>query len=394
LGLSRVQMSYIFSAFTLGCAAFEIPTAYWGEKIGTRKVLARIVAWWSAFTLGTAAAWSYGSLAIIRFLFGVGEAGAWPNVAKTFSHWIPAAERGRTQGIFFMGAHLAGGVTPLMVMALVPHVGWRGVFAVFGMLGYVWTVAWLRWFRDDPALHPEVGKEELALIEAGRRPEQPHAPGVLWRALPRNRNLLALCAGYFANGYGFYFLITWLPTYLQQQRGFAQTELSFFAGLPLMLSVFADLFGGIATDWTSARFGLRTGRSGVGAISYFVAAIAVLIAAYAASGRVAAVLIAVAAAASMFPLAASWATCMDLGGRHAGVMSAAMNTAGQVGGILSPILLAYLVEWFADWKLPLLVMCGLYAMAATAWLLVNPEEPIPWQKFESGLVADGSLPGA
>lgn len=372
LGLDRVQMSFVFSAFTLAYAIFEIPTAWWGDKIGTRKVLTRIVAWWSVFTMATAAAFNFWSLGAIRFLFGAGEAGAWPNAAKTFSRWIPANERGRVQGIFFMGAHLAGGFTPVLVSALLPLLGWRGVFAAFGCIGFLWTAGWFRWFRDDPADHASVNARELQLIREGRVTEAAHGTAGFWGKLLRDRNVAALCVTYFANSYGFYFLITWLPTYLEQQRGFSQGGLSIFAGLPLILSVFADLFGGIVTDRLTKAYGLRTGRAGVGSAAYLVAAVAILAAAFTANAVAAAVLIAVAAAASMFTLAASWATCIDIGGSHSGVVSAAMNTSGQIGGIFSPILLAYLVKWFANWSLPLLVMCGLYLMASLAWLLVDP----------------------
>ncbi len=372
LGLSRVEMSVVFSAFTLAYAIFEIPTAWWGERIGTRKVLTRIVAWWSAFTITTAAAFSFWSLASIRFLFGAGEAGAWPNAARTFSRWIPAHERGRVQGVFFMGAHLAGGVTPALVAALLPFLGWRGVFAAFGALGFVWALWWFRWFRDEPSAHPSVNAAELRLIEAGRRGgESSHDGLAFWKALFSSRNILALCLSYFANGYGFYFLITWLPTYLEQQRGFSKAGLSLFAGLPLLLSVFGDLFGGIATDRLTKAFGLRVGRSVVGAGAYLIAGGAILGSAVSGHAITAAVLIAVAAAASMFTLAASWATCIDVGGAHSGVVSAAMNTSGQIGGILSPILLAYLVQWFSSWTLPLLVMSAFYFTAAIAWLLID-----------------------
>jgi len=163
LGLSMQQMGFVLSAFTLAYAIFEIPSAWWGEKIGARKVLARIVAWWSAFTLLTAAVTGYKSLLAVRFLFGAGEAGAWPNATRVFSRWIPASERGRVQGIFFAGAHLAAGLTPPLVLLLSPLVGWRGVFLIFGSLGFLWAWCWLLWFRDRPANHPAVNAAELAL---------------------------------------------------------------------------------------------------------------------------------------------------------------------------------------------------------------------------------------
>ncbi|MBI1895948.1 MAG: MFS transporter [Acidobacteria bacterium] len=376
LGLGRVEMSYVFSAFTLAYAFFEIPSAWWGERIGTRKVLARIVIWWSLFTMATAAAWGFASMAVIRFLFGAGEAGAWPNAARTFSRWIPAGERGRVQGIFFMGAHFAGGIAPLLVAALEPRLGWRGVFLFFGVLGLVWAVWWLRWFRDEPSEHPSVAAEELRLIEKGRTDAASHSPGLLWKVLPRNRDLQALCASYFANGYGFYFLITWLPSYLEEQRGFSKAALSLFAGLPLLLSLFADVLGGVATDWLTRKFGIRAGRTAVGFAAYAVAAAAIFAAAFVSGATLAAVLIAVAAAMSMFTLAASWAACLDIGGPHAGIMSAAMNTSGQVGGILSPLVLAYIVEGSGDWRLPLVIMSALYAVGALAWLVVDPRRPL------------------
>src|SRR5215213_1902349 len=125
LGLSEEQMGYVFSAFVLSYGLFEIPTGWWGDRIGPRRVLARIVIWWSSFTIATAWAWSYASLLVIRFLFGAGEAGAWPNSAKALSRWFPTAERGTAQGIFFMGAHLGGGLTPLLVTALLTVMPWR-----------------------------------------------------------------------------------------------------------------------------------------------------------------------------------------------------------------------------------------------------------------------------
>ena len=373
LSLSRYQMSWIFSAFAVAYAAFEVPTAWWGERIGTRRVLTRIVSWWSIFTMVTSAATGYYSMLAARFLFGAGEAGAWPNAAKTFSRWIPTVERGRVQGVFFMGAHLVGGVTPYLVSLLEPHTGWRGVFLCFGCLGFLWAGYWYWWFRDDPAEHLQVGPEELELITRGRgHRESHHADAATLRKLAGNSSAWALCLGYFSNSYGSYFLITWLPTYLKEQRGFQNEILAVFSGLPLLLSVFADLFGGMTTDFLSKKYGLRFGRCSIGVAGYLVAGAAMVLAAREAEPRLAAVLIAVAAAASMFPLAAHWAAAIDIGREHSGVLSACMNTTGQIGSIASPLVLAFLVEHYANWALPFYVMAGLYLFSALTWFMVRP----------------------
>src|SRR4051812_10637855 len=174
LSLSETQMANVFSAFTLAYALFEIPSGVWGDRIGARRLLTRIVVWWSCFTIATAAAFNYASLLVVRFFFGMGEAGAFPNVSKTFSRWFPVTERGTAQGIFFAGAHLGGGLTPLLVTYLLMFMPWRMVFVTFGLLGFIWAIAWFRWFRDDPAQHPEVSKDEWNLIQAGRAVEGSH----------------------------------------------------------------------------------------------------------------------------------------------------------------------------------------------------------------------------
>lgn len=372
LHLTKVQMSFAFSAFAVAYAAFEIVTAWWGERIGPRRVLTRIVTWWSCFTIATASAWNYSSLLAIRFLFGAGEAGAWPNATLAFSRWTPVSERGRMQGFFFAAAHLSGGLTPLAVAAMVPYMSWRAIFAACGAVGFVWALAWFRWFRDEPRDHPAVDAAEAELIEAGR--VSGHGHGGKWRALVESPSVWFLCLAYFSNSYGAYFVMTWLPTYLAEQRGFQKESLSFFSGLPLLLSVFGDISGGAVTDFITRRFGLRLGRSGVAVAGYVLAGVAMFASVAATTPVMAASLIAIAVAASMFPLSASWAACIDIGGRHTGVLSAAMNTTGQFGSILSPLVTGWVVTHFCNWQTPLLSMGGLYISSAVFWMLVDPRK--------------------
>lgn len=377
LGLSRVQMSFVFSAFTLAYGLFEIPTGWWGDRIGTRRVLTRIVIWWSSFTMFTAGAFNYLSLLVVRFLFGAGEAGAWPNAARTFSRWFPVTERGTAQGIFFTGAHLAGGLTPLLVTIMLTRMHWRWVFIIFGTVGFVWAAMWFWWFRDEPEQHSSVSAAELAHIQRGRgRAVAHHLSARAWQRLLTNRSLLALCLAYFTQTYGFYFFITWLPTYLENARGFTATMLGVMAGLPLLMSAVADLGGGITTDWATRRFGLRIGRCGVGSVCYLIASILLIAGTATHHNVVAVVLISLALAASNFLLGASWSACTDIAGEHAGTVSACMNTAGQAGGFLSPIVAALFVDKYASWSAPLYVCGILYFIGALCWLLVDPRQPI------------------
>ena len=373
LHISQIQMSFVFSAFTAAYALFEMPTAWWADRVGSRRVLTRIVLWWSAFTMLTAAATSYAMMLGVRFLFGVGEAGAWPNAARVFSRWIPLRERGRVQGIFFAGAHLAGGLTPAAVAWIALYLPWRLVFVMFGFIGLVWAACWYWWFRDEPREHPAVNAAEAELIETTRGLPPGDISRGTWSEVFRVPSLLPLCLQYVANSYGYYFFITWLPTYLAKARGMSSAELAIFSGLPLTLSAIADVSGGFTTDALCRRFGLRLGMRSIGVVSYLLAAAAMIGGTLASNPRVGGSLIALGGAFSMFTLAPSWSTAIGLGGRNTALLSSVMNTSGQVGAFFSPIVLALLVDHFGDWSLPLHVLSGLYLMAAVCWLLIRPE---------------------
>ena len=371
LRISQLQMGFVFAAFTLAYSLFEIPTAWWADRIGSRRVLTRIVLWWSAFTMLTGAATSYAVLLVTRFLFGVGEAGAWPNAARVFSRWVPAQERGRVQGVFFAGAHIAGGLTPAIVAWIALFLPWRFVFVVLGCVGLVWAFSWYRWFRDEPREHPSVSAEEVAYIEATRA-LPPHESHGGWLAVLRTPSVAPLCIQYVANCYGAYFFMTWLPTYLAKARSMAAVELAIFSGLPLALSAIADVVGGVATDALTRRFGPRFGACSVGFVAYVLATAAMLTGTITDNARLAGTMIAVAGALSMLVLAPSWSTAIALGGRNTATLSAMMNSAGQLGAFFSPIILAALVQRFGDWRLPLHVVSALYFIGAVCWLFIQP----------------------
>ena len=386
LGLSAVEMGWIFTAFQLAYGLFEIPTGRWADRVGTRSVLARIVIWWSAMTMATAAAGSYVTMLVVRFLFGAGEAGAWPSVARTFSRWIPQAERGRVQGIFFCGAHLVAGITPAFIVGggllgpwpgLLTVMSWRGVFVTFGLVGVVWVAIWLYWFRNDPSEHPSVSASELALIVGNRKRIAEHGGGwTYWRTLIRSRNMIALSVMYIPNCMIFYFCITWLPSYLLERHGFNISGMALFAGLPLLVSMPGDLLGGWLTDHLCIRYGPRVGRCGLGAIAYLVVGFCLIAAASAPSPVLAALLIAAATGVTMFTLGAAWGTVMEIGGSHVGVVGGTMNSVGNMVAMLNPLIVAYSVAWFANWDLPLYVMGGLFLVGAGCWALVDPRHPV------------------
>jgi len=375
--LTPSETGWIFTAFALAYALFEVPTAKWAEKLGTKAVLTRIVVWWSVFTAGTALSFNLSSMVLVRFLFGAGEAGAWPMAARAFSKWIPRFERATVQGIFFAGAHLVSGLTPLLIGVMLLHMSWREVFVVFGLVGVIWVVAWLKWFTNDPAEHPEVNAAELALILEGRPPDSRHTVGrEYWGRLFFSRNVVLLCLAYLSNSTIFYFCISWLPSYLKNRHGFDAATLGILSGLPLLVSVPSDLFGGTLSDRLSAKYGLRVGRCYVGAVAYALCAGFLFIAASASAPLVAAVSIAIATSLTMLTLGAAWGTCIEVARNHAGVVGAVMNTSGQIASMVMPLVVGYSVEWFNNWDFPIYMLAFMFLGGAVCWLLIDPYKPV------------------
>jgi ACS family glucarate transporter-like MFS transporter len=378
LDLSVLQMSVVFSAFSLAYALLEVPSGWLGDVYGPRRVLARIVLWWSAFTMLTAAARGYASLVIIRFLFGAGEAGAFPNITRSFATWFPAHERGTANGVMFLGSRIGGMLSTPISLLLIAAWGWRLSFVAIGSIGIVWAVAWSVWYRDRPSEHAGVSPEELAWIQQDSQAAAPATTATTtpWRTLFTSRNLQMICLRHFTYGYGQYFYMTWLPTYLITELHFTLLRSGLFASLPFVLAGIANVVGGWLTDRLARAYGLRVARCWLGSASFLAAALIVIGSVMASDPAVKATLLALGLAAVDLALPACWAVCADVGKDHVGVISGCMNTFSQTGGLLAPLVVGFAVEYWQSWTFPFYVMALIYVVGAVAWLRIHPERPI------------------
>ena len=375
LGLTALEMSAVFSAFTLAYSIFEVPSGWLGDVRGPRSVLTRIVLWWSAFTMATAFAQGFRSLLAIRFLFGAGEAGAFPNLARSLSRWFPTSERARANGVMLLGSRVGGMISVPLALLVISLWGWRASFVIFGLTGVVWAIAWHRWYRDEPRDHPDISAEEVAWIEQDRGARPAHVP-VPWRALLASRNLYAICAMYFAVGYGLYFYFTWLPTYLIKELGFSTLAGGLFAALPFLLAGIADVGGGWISDRLSRRFGLRVGRCYLGTFGFGTCAALLFGSTLIDSAVAKALLLAFALASADLALSAAWAVPLDVAPDHAGVMTGFMNTLGNLGGFVGPMVVGYALDQWQSWTIPFHITAAIYAFGALAWLTIDPAKPI------------------
>jgi MFS family permease len=192
LGLSNEQFGWVLGAFALSYALFEIPTGMMGDRLGPKKVLSRVVLWWSGFTALTGLAFNFIYLLVIRFLFGAGEAGAYPNSSIVIARWFPKYETGKAQAFIWAFGRIGGALAPLMVVPMALAFGWRVSFAVMGLIGVAWVLCWWFWFRNEPKDIEGISTEELSEITANRRYQGPSNHSIPWKELFGDKNVLAL----------------------------------------------------------------------------------------------------------------------------------------------------------------------------------------------------------
>jgi len=383
LHLTTAQMARVLSAFALSYALFEIPSGWLADTIGPRKVLTRIVVWWSGFTMLTGAATGYGALLGTRFLFGAGEAGALPSTSNAISRWFPVSERGKANGAILFGTRVGGMIGVPLVLWLITRWGWRASFVAVGSVGVVWAAAWFWWFRDDPAQHPSLNTSELAWIQQdeviGDRSSVAGRRATPWARLLREPNLYAICAMYFTYGYGLYFYFTWLPTYLIRVLGFSTLSGGLLSGLPFVFAGAANLAGGWLTDALARTRGLRAARCKLGFASFFTGAALTFVSTLVDAPIAKAILLALALGSVDLALSACWSVCLDVGRRHAGVVTGCMNTFSNLGGVLTPLVVAYAVDHWQSWTIPFYVTAVVYAAGAFIWLAIDPNRRLDAQ---------------
>lgn len=379
LHFTKEQMGYIFSAFTLAYALFEIPGGWLGDKMGPRRVLMRVVAWWSIFTAATGYAWNYTTMLVCRFLFGAGEAGAFPNITKMFTIWLPQKERGMAQGITWLCARWGGAFTPLLVLWVLQFVKWQHAFVIFGALGIIWSVVFYLWFRDNPKDHPSVNAGELALLEDASKNLDSHAT-IPWGKFFSSPTVLLLWLYYFCISYVWYFYVTWLPTYMTEALHLDPTQkmTAILGGLPLFLGGIGCFAGGwLANKLTDRAGGLGRARRWVGVLGMLGAGGLLVASSMLGNPVLAMIAMGVSGFFNDLSMPCSWGACMDVGGKAAGSLSGSMNMMGNLGGALGPVVAPYLLNHFDhNWAVPLWVAAGTYLISAACWLFIDPVTPI------------------
>jgi MFS family permease len=447
LGLTAGQMGLAFSAFAWAYGLFEIPGGWLGDRIGPRKVLMRVVILWSMFTAATGHVWNLASLVITRFCFGMGEAGCFPNLTKAFMIWLPRQERLRAQAILWLSARWGGAFTPLLVIWVMSWLSWRNTFVLFGSIGVIWAFFFHRFFRDQQrrfkngvgTARPQRFAAETTMLgdapspplsqsiestqrdqdiashgadnagcpqSAGPPREESAAPdnqlNVPWRKLLSSRTVWLLWAQYFCLTYGWFFYVTWLPTYLKETRGLELDQnalmlwlgdqlrahltpettrtvlVAALAGLPLFFGGLGAIVCGLVTHPLVRLTGSTAGtRRTIAVLGFTGAAILLVSSSYIRDPLLAMLAMGLASLCNDLTMPGSWSTCMDVGGKYAGTLSGSMNMMGSFGAAVAPLVIGFILEFTGrNWALTFWISGASYFLGGLCWLWLDPVTPI------------------
>jgi sugar phosphate permease len=382
-GFDKVTMGAIFSAFVWAYALFQVPGGWLGDRFGPRRMLTIIVTYWSIMTAATAAATGAVSFMVVRFLFGIGEGGAFPVATRAMQLWYPPQERGFVQGITHSASRLGAAIAPPIVVAIMTAFGWQWVFYVCGAVGIVWAVWWWFAYRNLPEEHGLVNRAELERIRGTDAQGNVNPPkiearaSVPWATLLRSPNMWAIMCAYFTYVYCLWIFLSWLPSYLVDYRGFTLVKVGWLASLPLFAGVIGDTVGGLATDWVLKKTGNARFARRLVAIVGLLGCVVFIVPAALVEDAYAAVFCLTGA---MFflecTIGPSWAVPMDTGGKYSGTVSGMMNMAGNIGGALSPLVFGILVQ-LGSWQAPFIVAAALLVIGAGIWAFwLDPERSV------------------
>jgi sugar phosphate permease len=344
-GFDKITMGIIFSSFVWAYAIFQVPGGWLSDRFGARPVLASIVAYWSVMTAATAAATSAVTFVFVRFLFGIGEAGAFPGATRSMQLWYPRQERGFVQGITHSASRLGAAIAPPFVVFIMTTLGWRSVFYICGAIGLVWSLWWYLSYRNLPEEHRLVNQAELGHIRGVDEKGAPNealierkGANVPWRILLRSPNMWAIMSAYFTYVYCLWIFLSWLPSYLVDFRHFTLLKVGIFASLPLFAGVIGDTVGGLATDWLLKKTGnAKLARRVIAIVGMLGCCVFIVPAALTGDAYTAVYCLTAAMFFLECTIGPSWAVPMDAGGKYSGTVSGMMNMAGNIGGALSPL---------------------------------------------------------
>jgi MFS transporter, ACS family, glucarate transporter len=380
-GLGNQRLGWIFSAFLIGYAGFQVPAGWLASRFGPRLVVALGVVWWGVATALTTLippgiAQAVVLLIAIRFALGAGEAVIYPAANQFVARWVPEQERGFINGLIFAGVGAGSGLTPPLLAWFILHYGWRSAFWFSAVVGVLAGAVWWWFARDSPEEDPKVSPSELQIIRQGiTENAATEGSAISWKAILTRRDLPALILAYFGFGYTAWIFFSWFFLYMAQVRGFNLKASAMFSMLPFLSMTIGCLGGGVLSDRLTRAYGLRAGRCGLASVAYVFTAVFLVLGSRVQSPQLAGVILAGGAGALYVSQSSFWSVSADIAGRSSGVFSSMVNMGAQVGGAVTASLTPWVAQRFG-WTTSFAIAAALAVVGAGLWMTVHPERPL------------------
>lgn len=375
LGLSDKAMGWVLSAFALGYALFQVPSGMLADRRGPRVVLAGIVSIWSAFTAFTGLVWNYVSLLLVRFLFGAGEAGAFPGMSRVTFSWIPIRERGIVIGLNFSGSRLGAAFALPFVAWLITAFGWRNAFFILGSIGIGWALLWWLGFRDLPEEHPLLSEPEKEEILKGRQQDEAgNSEKVPLKELLRSKNMRIAIVQYFCSNFTFFFALTWLFPHLKETYSLNTMDAGWYAIAPFLAGALGNWVSGALVDRIYAGGNWNRSRKFPAMIGFGLAAVGMIGSVFMTTPLMAVIFLSIGIFGADMTLSPSWALCVDIGKKSAGTASGTMNMAGNIGSFLTALAFPYLAAWTGSVDYFFYIAALLNVLAMYLWSKVKADQ--------------------
>jgi MFS transporter, ACS family, glucarate transporter len=380
--LNNEQFGWVMGSFALAYALFEIPSGILSDRIGQRALFIRIVLWWSLFTALTGLTTGLISLIIVRFLFGMGEAGVFPTCSGVISRWFPVSEIARSISSIIIGQNVGSAIAPLLLVTLASNYGWRSAFFVNGLIGVFWVGICYAWFRNHPAEMKGISEKEKVYIEENRR-FKPQSHNFQLKSILKSRSLLVLSVIHFCANWGFYFFIAWLPVYLVEGRHFSEHHMKLITAFVFVSGLIGISLSGFLSDWLVLKRGLLFSRRFFGIIVLGATAIALFIAGFTLNNTV--VVVSLIVAYFFFPVngITNFSVCIDIGGNQAGTAAGVMNFCGQLGAFIMLMMFGKLADVTHSYNIPVIVVASVLFIGCLLWFLVDPRKQLIMDKDKS-----------
>ena len=377
LNFTDIQMGWVLSAFALGYALFQVPGGAMGDKYGVRKVMTSIMVVWSIFTALTGAAWSYSSMLICRFIFGAGEAGAFPNISRAAYSWVPLKERGIFQGINFSGSRLGAAFALPLVAFLIDAWGWRAIFYFFGVIGLLFAILFYVFFRNKPEEHSGLTNVEKEFIIKNRQQEEEKSAARLpLKTILKSKNVILVMIQYVGSNFIFFFMLTWLFPYIKAKYDLNLVTTGFYAMLPFLAGAVGNWVSGYTVDAIYKKGNWKLSRQVPAIIGFILVVIGILTSLYMETALGAVLCLSVAIFGADMTLSPSWSFCMDIGKENSGKVSGMMNMAGNLGAFTTALAFPYLIKWTGSSEPFFYVAALLGIIAIVCWLFMDSAKEI------------------